>query len=64
MEKGRKIAAQTFSTIRELVTAVNNMNISREDIVSVLHVEQQYWLIYYINLISYGREEANEQFVG
>ncbi len=60
MEKGSKIAAQTFSTIRELVTAVNNMNIGKEDIVSILHVEQQYWLIYYINLISYGREEANE----
>lgn len=42
------MAAQTFSTIRELVTAVNNMNIGREDIVSILHVEQQYWLIYYI----------------
>ena len=64
MKKGSKIAAQTFSTIRELVTAVNNMNIGKEDIVSILHVEQQYWLIYYINLVSYGREEANEQSVG
>lgn len=47
MEEQRIMAAYSCNTVRELVNAANKMGIKQEDIVTILHRDAQYWLIYY-----------------
>ena len=48
MEENKIMKALTVSTIRELVQSVNSMGIKKEDIVTLLKMrEDQYILIFY-----------------
>lgn len=46
-EKVKVMLTLTSKTIRELVTQVNEKQIQKEDIVSLLPTREQYVLVYY-----------------
>lgn len=46
-EKVKVMLTLTSKTIRELVTQVNEKQIQKEDIVSLLPIREQYVLVYY-----------------
>lgn len=39
--------AEVFNNVRELITYINDKNISKGDIVSILHINGQIFLIYF-----------------